>query len=306
MCKKISSRTFVILRTWIRKEVAFYSWMQTKRRMGQSRRADDDQIQRRRTPSFPSHESIVPWNAQKQRRWKIIFSLLCRWGYGWNCFFAQIFLLFRSVSVEQSQICVMNTVFVKQETERPVLAGQSDPFFQPARMLITTPTFSVEVFAQENLLQKYKERVERLTQQDRLIKICMDAGFLTTVEVGQYVMTKDTDEFLQSTEPVTCREYILPRDEQSIDPKGWIRGNTKIGPVLEVTTSFLQGNYGVDIRIASVNKDNSHSRVRISHGLNKLVTDLIDKEYDDNEQETSEMKTEEFVVKTGVCAFASP
>ena len=179
MCKKISSRTFVILRTWIRKEVAFYSWMQTKRRIGQSRRADDDQIQRRRTTSFPSHESIVPWNAQKQRRWKIIFSLLCRWGYGWNCFFAQIFLFFRSVSVEQSQICVMNTVFVKQETERPVLAGQSDPFFQPARMLITTPTFSVEVFAQENLLQKYKERVERLTQQDWLIKICMDAGFLT-------------------------------------------------------------------------------------------------------------------------------
>ena len=40
------------------------------------------------------------------------------------------------------------------------------------------------------------------------------------------------------------------------------------------------------------NKDNSHSWVRIYHGLNKLVTDLIDKEYDDNEQETSETKTE--------------
>ena len=37
----------------------------------------------------------------------------------------------------------------------------------------------------------------------------------------------------------------------------------------------------------SVKKDNSHSWVRISHGLNKVVTDLIDKQYDDNEQETS-------------------
>ena len=71
-------------------------------------------------------------------------------------------------------------------------------------------------------------------------------------------MTKDTDEFLQSTEPVTCREYTLPRDAKSTDPKGWIRGNTKVEPVSEVTTSCLQGKYGVEIRIESVNKDNSN------------------------------------------------
>ena len=52
-------------------------------------------------------------------------------------------------------------------------------------------------------------------------------------------MTKDTEEFSQFTEPVACREYTLPRDEKSSDPEGWIRGNTKIGPVLEVTTSYL-------------------------------------------------------------------
>ena len=150
---------------------------------------------------------------------------------------------------------------------------------------------------------KYKERVERLSQQDRLIKIGTDAGFLTTVEVGQYFMTKDTEEFSQFTEPVTCREYILPRDEKSSDPKGWIRGNTKIGPVLEVTTSYLQGKYGVEIRFESVNNDNSHSWVRISHGLNKFVTDLIDKENDDNEQETSETKTELLALETNVLAF---
>ena len=47
----------------------------------------------------------------------------------------------------------------------------------------------------------------------------------------------------------------------------------------------------MEIRIESVNKDDSHSWVRISHGLNKLVTDLSNKEDDDNEEETSEMKT---------------
>ena len=33
------------------------------------------------TPSFPSHESIVSRKGQKQRRWKIINTLLCRWAY---------------------------------------------------------------------------------------------------------------------------------------------------------------------------------------------------------------------------------
>ena len=131
----------------------------------------------------------------------------------------------------------------------------------------------------------------------------MDAGFLTTVEVGQYFMTKDTEEFSQFTESVACREYTLPRDESLSEPKGWIRGNTKIGPVLEVTTSYtccLQGKYGVEIRIMSVNKDNSHSWVRISHGLNKLVTNL-----NNSEQETSEMQFEEYTFKLHAGDFAS-
>ena len=121
-----------------------------------------------------------------------------------------------------------------------MLPGQSDPLFEPASLLMTTHTPSTEVPAQEDLLQKYKERVERLSQQDRVIKICTDAGFLTTEKVGQYFMTKDTDEFSQFSEPVTCREYTLPRDEKSTDPKGWIRENAKIEPVLEVTNRYPQ------------------------------------------------------------------
>ena len=146
-----------------------------------------------------------------------------------------------------------------------MLAEQSDPLFEPAKLLITT-RFSAKV----------QKSVEKLPQPDRLIKFCTDAGFLTTVDV-----TKGTEEFSQFTDPVACGEYTLPRDEKLSDPKGWIRGNTKSGPVLEVTTSYLQGEYGVEIRIEALNKDNSHSWDRISHGLNKLVTDLIDKVYDD-------------------------
>ena len=169
-----------------------------------------------------------------------------------------------------------------------------------------TPTPLTDDLAQEDLLQKYQERVDKLSQQNRVIEICTDAGFLTTVDVGQYCMTKDTEEFSQFSDLATCREYTLPRDEQSSDPKGWLRGNTKIGPVLEVTISYLQGEHGVVMRIENLNKDNSHSRVRISHGLNKLVTDSSNnKENDNNEQETSEMQFEDFALKSNVLASAS-
>ena len=137
---------------------------------------------------------------------------------------------------------------------RLVLAGHSDPLFVPTSLLIKTPTPSTNDLAQEDLLHRDQERVERLSQQNRAIKICTDAGFLTTVGVGQYFMTKHTEEVSQFTELVACREYTLPRDEKLSDPKGWIRGNTIIGPVLEVTTSYLQGKYGVEIRIESVRK----------------------------------------------------
>ena len=46
--------------------------------------------------------------------------------------------------------------------------------------------------------------------------------------------------------------------------------------------------------------------VRISHGLNKIVTDLIHKEYDDNEQETSETKTDIFALASRSKAKAKP
>ena len=47
----------------------------------------------------------------------------------------------------------------------------------------------------------------------------------------------------------------------------------RIGPVLEVTTSFQNYKYGTEIRIWSVGKDNSQSWVRISYGTIKCVVD---------------------------------
>ena len=100
------------------------------------------------------------------------------------------------------------------------------------------------------LLQQYEERIKLLSQESKVSKFCMDAGFVHVVEVGQYFMTKDTGDFRQFR-AVACREYTLPRDDGSSQPRGWIQGDTRIGPVLEVTTSYLCGKYGIEIRIWS-------------------------------------------------------
>ena len=98
---------------------------------------------------------------------------------------------------------------------------------------------------------------------------------------------------------MACRECTLPRDEETSQPKGWIQGNTKIGPVLEVAICYLHGKYGVEIKNMSMNRDNSHSWVRISHGLNKFVMNL-----NNNEQEIPEVQLEEHALKLDAKDFA--
>ena len=93
---------------------------------------------------------------------------------------------------------------------------------------------------QNFLLQRYEERIQSLSQTDRVSKFCMDAGFISVVGVGQCFMTKDNGKQFYAK---ACREYTLPRSDGSSQPKGWILGNTKIGPVQEVTTSYLHGKH---------------------------------------------------------------
>ena len=100
----------------------------------------------------------------------------------------------------------------------------------------------------------------------------MEAGFIRIVEVGHYFMTKDTGDFRQFRS-VACRKYTLRRDDPASQPKGWIQGNMRIGPVLEVTTRLKNFKYGIEIRIWSVGQDNSQSWVRISYETIKCVID---------------------------------
>ena len=174
---------------------------------------------------------------------------------------------------------VMGQSFVLSEIKAEIPLENDDPAYQ------------------NFLLQQYGKRINSLPHTDRVSKFCMDAGFLSVVEIGQYFMTKDIGEQFYA---VACREYTLPREDGSSQPRGWIQGNTKIGPVLEVTTSCLYGKHGVEIRIWSMSEDNTHSWVRISHGSNKFVMDS-----NNNDTEVPEDQPEEQALQLSVKGFVS-
>ena len=151
---------------------------------------------------------------------------------------------------------------------------------------------------QNFLLQRYEERIKSLSQTDRVSIFCMDARFISVVEVGQYFMTKDNQtNFMQRLVVNT-----LPRNDGSSQPKGWIQGNTKIGPVLEVTTSCLYGKHGVEIRIWSLGEDNTQSWVRIYHGSNKFVIDSNNNDTESPEdlleEQASQLKVKDFAARS--------
>ena len=180
--------------------------------------------------------------------------------------------------------------------EPVILEGQS----------IVLREVKVEALAREEFedskitLQKYFQQVKLLSRENRLGKFCKEARFMSVVEVGQYFVTRSASEFLLHT--VACREYTLPRDDPASEPKGWIRGNTRTGPILEVTTSFQHFKIGVEVRIQSMKEDNSQSWVRISYGTVRYVNNYI--KYDT--QSLADTQEEEYVpTSSGVVAARS-
>ena len=128
---------------------------------------------------------------------------------------------------------------------------------------------------------------------------------MRVVEVGQYFVTRNASEFQQT---IVCREYTLPTKRQSFSTK-WVDPRkyedwTCIGshdqfPALQVWN---------EIRIESVNKDNSHSWVRISYGTVRYVNDYIkhDTENLADPQEEKDVPTSSGVVAARLKAKAKP
>ena len=94
----------------------------------------------------------------------------------------------------------------------------------------------------------------------------------------------------------SCRENTFPRHNAAPKMKRWTRGNTKIGPALEVAVTHHQGRYGIEIMIQSLLNDGTCSWVMIVNGINKHVTEMTKETQD--EHITLEKNTRKPVAKT--------
>ena len=112
---------------------------------------------------------------------------------------------------------------------------------------------------------------------------------MKTLAKAQYFATLDDVELDKLGG--SCREYTLPRDDTSSKVTGWIRGNTKIGPALEVAVSYHQGRYGIEMMTNSLFGDRTRSWVMFVNGVNKYVTEIS--------EETQQNRTDDIGDSTG-------
>ena len=194
----------------------------------------------------------------------------------------------------------------QDRTGQPViLVGQSIVL---GKVKAEVPVHDEDPRNDQIIWQQYIQQIESLSPENRLSKFCKEAGFMHVVVIGQYFMTKDTGDFRQFQVQWLVANTPFHEMINLLNQKGWIQGNMRIGPVLEVTTSFQHFKYGIEIRIKSVNQDDSHSWVRISYGTVKYVIDSIEDNTENpaDPQEEEVLQTSSEVVAARSKAKAKP
>ena len=78
--------------------------------------------------------------------------------------------------------------------------------------------------AQGDSLQEYDQKFEELPDEQKLTKLCKDAGWLKKIGKGQLFMTIEKESEVMQT---ACPEYTQPRYSKTSRPRGWVRSNTK-------------------------------------------------------------------------------
>ena len=160
-------------------------------------------------------------------------------------FFAPLILLISPVFTDHTQICEEYKA-CQVRTVRLVLAGQSDPLFVPKNSFMKTPTPSTDDPAQEDLLRRYQERVERLSQQDRVSKFCSDARFLTTVEVGQHSWQKTLKNSHNSQMQWLVVSTLCQEMKNHLTRKVGFEGTPKLGPYWKLRPATCKVNMEVE------------------------------------------------------------
>ena len=120
--------------------------------------------------------------------------------------------------------------------------------------------------------QEYEQKIEQLSEDQKLSKLCSDAG-LKLIEREQYFFSLVTEEGQQMQH--LCREYTMPRNEKGTRVRGWIRKDTRIGPVLKMKVCYRDEQNSVEVQVPSLFQDNTVLWVRIVNGVGRSETESI-------------------------------
>ena len=121
-----------------------------------------------------------------------------------------------------------------------------------------------------NLLQKHEQKIEQLSDNRKLSRLCSRAG-LKAVERGQCCITFDAEG--PNGMVHICLEYTLLRNDPSTRARAWKRRNTKIGPVLNTHVCHHGDCCSIEIQVRSLFQDRTACWVRIVNGVEKYITE---------------------------------
>ena len=150
---------------------------------------------------------------------------------------------------------------------KPAANENLESMVTPPEFPTGSPISQTDAEVQRKLLRAYERKFAELPEQQKLTKLCSNAGFSKNIDKGHFFIT--LDEEWHDDMKRSCREYTLPRKEETSRVRGGIRGNTKIGPVLDGKVCYHQGRCSVEIMIESLFRDRTVSWVRIVNGINK-------------------------------------
>ena len=253
-CSKIHASDKVVSRVWIR-EVVRNSPIQTKWRMGRCRWYYDAQFQWKWTSRFSRIQCFWKRRFEEQRKREIVCT------FQWQRRNRRSDSSFTFISI--NQLSVYGAVADMcgewpgkspeiQRVRETRSAWEPGNHGNATRSVDNKSNFSDWCRSTRETCCVNTSRISQIFQSTfnwpNSAPMLVSRRLLKKDSTSRHFDDEELDRLKGS-----CRQYTLPRSDQSSQVKGWIRGNTKVGPVLDVMPSvIIKDVTGVEIMIESL------------------------------------------------------
>ena len=224
------------------------------------------ELRRIRSSDIPLYQCLGERRIRKQKSRKEIYSFQRKWRNGWIdpshcyfCYFCQSAQYLRSSCRIMQRIGQRLTKYKRTRTDR---VSECQRHLSDWHVRKRKP------------VARLRAEIRKTSWRSKINQKMLWRSLQEENGKRQFFITLEEEE--PEDMQTFCREYTLPRDQETSRARGWIRGNTKIGPVLDVKVYRHQGRYGVEIKTESLFRDRTCSSVRVVNGINKYVTETSD------------------------------